>query len=68
MLSFTILGGGIGARHAKVDATGEEEPVSDGVVKLLVVVAVNYFDGGAKLGMHISKEIGECGIRVRFKA
>ena len=51
-----------------MDATGEEEPVSAGVVKLLVVVAVNYFDGGAKLGMHISKEIGECGIRVRFKA
>ena len=58
MLSFTVLGGSIGARHAKVDAIGEEERAGAGVIKLLAVVALNCLDGSAKLSTHIGKEIG----------
>ena len=44
------MGGGIGARHVKMNAIG--------VIKLLAVVALNRLDGSAKLSTHIGKEIG----------
>jgi len=42
--SFTILGRGVRARHAKMNALGEEERPSAGVIKLLPVVALNRLD------------------------
>ena len=42
--SFTVLRRGIRARHAKMNALGEEERPSAGVIKLLPVVALNRLD------------------------
>ena len=45
-------------------AISQEERAGVGVVKLLAIVALDCLDGGVELGMHISKEIGECRICV----
>ena len=42
--SFTVLGRGVRAGHAKMNALGEEERPSAGVIKLLPVVALNRLD------------------------
>ena len=42
--SFTVLGRGVRARHAKMNALGEEERPSTGAIKLLPVVALNRLD------------------------
>ena len=42
--SFTVLGRGVRAGHAKMNALGEEERPSAGVIKLLSVVALNRLD------------------------
>lgn len=54
--SFTILGGGVGTRHAQVDATGQEERAGARVFELFVVVALDCLDGNAELCLHISKK------------
>ena len=67
-LGFTVLGGGVWARHAKMDAVGEEERAGARVVKLVAIVALNYLDAGAELGLHIGKEICQNREHVRFEA
>jgi len=40
VFDFTVLRQSVGARHAKVDALGEEEVTSARVVKLFPVIAL----------------------------
>jgi hypothetical protein len=60
-LCFTLLGKGVGARHTKVDAMGEEERARVGVVKLTTVVTLNGLNGGAELSTCISKKWNKVG-------
>ena len=55
MLSFTILLRGIRARHEEVDAMGEKEHASGGVVKLTAIIALNTLNGDTKLCLDIKK-------------
>lgn len=50
-----------------MDAMGEEECVGAGVVELFAIVTLDCLDGGPKLGVYMSKEICEDGVRVRFE-
>ena len=67
-LSLTILGRGIQAGHEEVHATGEEERAGTKVVKLAVVIALDFLDSGAKLSRHIGKEISQSSVGVRLEA
>ena len=67
-LSLPILSGGIRTRHPEVSAMGEEEDVGAVVVKLTPIIALEGFDGDAKLCGHKSKEIRQSGKFVRVKA
>lgn len=66
-LCFTLLGKGVGARHTKVDAMGEEECARVGVVKLTAVVTLNGLNGGAELSTCISKKREQSWKGVRFQ-
>ena len=44
--SFFILGGSVGAWHAKSNAMGEEKGASGRVIKFLTIVTLDAFDGG----------------------
>ena len=66
MLRFTVLGGGVGARHPEVSTMSQEERVGAGVIKLAAIVALNCLDGGAVLCGHMSKEVSQGRKRVRF--
>jgi len=66
MLSFTVLGGGVGARHLKMGAMGQEEHTSTGVIELAAIVALNCLDGGAILSRHMNKEVSQSRERVRL--
>lgn len=57
MFSLPIISRGVGTRHAKVDATSEEEGAGARVIKLTAIVALN-FDRGTKLCGNKCKEIG----------
>lgn len=65
--SFTVLGGGVGAGHAQVDAMGQEEHAGAEIIELATIVALNALDGGAKLCADIGKEIGERRVSVRLE-
>jgi hypothetical protein len=52
-LSFTILWGSVRTRHPQKHAIGEEEGLSARVVKLMPIITLDSFDGGAKLCGHI---------------
>ena len=65
---FTVLGRGVGARHAKVNALGEEKVTGARVVKLFPVIALNRLDVGAKLSGGVGDEVSERAESVRFKA
>ena len=67
-LSLTVLRRGVGTGHAEVYAVGEEERARAGVVELLAIVALNFFDGGAKLGSGIGDEVRQRTESVRLKA
>jgi hypothetical protein len=49
MLGFTVLRRRVGARHPQNHSMSDEECSRGGVVKLMTVVALNNFDGAAKL-------------------
>ena len=51
-----------------MDSLGEEERSGTGVVKLFPVVALNYLDGGAKLGGGVGEKVGERPESVTLKA
>ena len=68
MFSFTVLRRGVGARHAKMNASSEEERAGTRVVELLAIVALNFFDRGAKLGSGVGDEVRQRAESVRLKA
>jgi hypothetical protein len=47
--SFTVLRRNVGTRHPKKDPFGGEECVRGGVIELTTIVALDGFDGAAKL-------------------
>jgi hypothetical protein len=65
--NFTFLRHGVRAGHVKVDALGDEEVASATVVKLSPVVALYYFDAGAKLSGGVGDELSERAENVRSK-
>jgi len=66
--SFTVLRRGVRARHVKMNTSSEEERAGTRVVELLAIVALNFFDGGAKLGSGIGDEVRQRTESVRLKA
>ena len=56
MLSFAILLGCIRARHAKGNNVGKKERAGRGIIEFTAIVALDAFDGGAKLRADISKK------------
>jgi len=67
-LSFTVLGGSVGARHTKMNPMSKEERAGTGVVELMAIVALDRLDSGAILGGHMSKKVSERRKCVRLKA
>ena len=65
-LSFTNLGGGVGARHMEMSAMSQEERAGAGDMKLVAIVALNCLDGGAILSGHMNKEVSQSRERVRL--
>jgi hypothetical protein len=65
-LSFTILHRRVRTRHAEEGAIGEEEGPSRRVVNPMVIVALDTFDGTAKLGHHIREEISQKSFRLQL--
>jgi len=57
--SLAVLRGGVGARHAQLDTTREEEGASGGVIKLTPIVTLHDLDGEAELGGHPCKEVAK---------
>ena len=53
-LSFTILRGGVGARHSEMSAMSQEERAGAEVMKLAAIVTLNCLDGGAILSGHMN--------------
>jgi len=66
--SFTVLRGGVGTRHSKMNAPSEEERAGSGVIKLFAIVALNGFDARAKLGRGVGEEVGDRAESVRLKS
>jgi hypothetical protein len=56
-LGFTVLWRSVGIRHPKKYSFGGEECVRGGIIELMTIVALNGFDGAAKLCGDISKII-----------
>ena len=67
VFDFTVLRQSVGARHAKVDALGEEEVIGARVVKLFPIIALDSLDGDTKLSGGIGDEVSESTESVRFK-
>lgn len=67
-LGSTILGRGVGARHAEVNTVGEEEGAGGGVIKLAGIVILNIANGGGKLSFNIGEKLGQGGKGVGFEA
>jgi hypothetical protein len=66
-LSSLVLRLSVGAWEAHGDTMMEEEGVGSEIVKFMLVITLNTFDGAAELGFNISKEIWQCLKGVRFK-
>jgi hypothetical protein len=66
-LSLTVLWGGVGTRHLKLDTMRKKEGAS-GVVKLMFIVALDTPNGTTELCGHISEKVREHGERVRLMA
>ena len=65
-LSFTNLGGGVGARHPEMSAMSQEERAGAEVMKLAAIVTLNCLDGGAILSGHMNKEVSQSREHVRL--
>ena len=65
-LSFAVLGGGIRAGHAQLDAVGEEEGTRGKVIELTTIVTLNNLDVKAELSRHPGEEVqkGEESLRL----
>ena len=60
-LRLAVLRGGVGARHAQLNATGKEESAGGGVIELTPVVTLDGLNGESELSGHPGKEVGEHG-------
>ena len=67
-LRFTVLRRGVGARHAKMNASSEEERAGTGVVELFPIVTLDGLYCHAKLCMYIGKEVSESRKHVRLES
>jgi hypothetical protein len=56
-LDFTIMRRSVGTRHLQKYPFGGEECARGGVIKLMVIVALDSFDGATKLCGDISEKI-----------
>jgi hypothetical protein len=65
VLNLTILRGGVGAWHPKLDVMGEEE-CARGVIEPSSIVVLDTPDGATKLHEYISKEVREGGESIRL--
>jgi hypothetical protein len=61
VLGLAILRGGVGARHPKLDAMGEEEGTGG-------VITLDTADGPTKLRENVGEEMRDGGESVRFEA
>jgi hypothetical protein len=66
-LDFTNLRGPVGTRHPQLGAMIQEEGPGGRIVELTLIIALDGFDGAAKLSSNISKKIGQSGKSVIFK-
>jgi hypothetical protein len=53
-LGFTVLRRSVGTRHPQKNPFGGKECTRGGIIELMVIVALNDFDGAAKLCGDIS--------------
>lgn len=67
-LGSTVLGRGVGARHAELNTAGEEEGAGGGVIKLAAIVTLDIANGGGKLSFNIGEKLGQGGKGVGFEA
>jgi hypothetical protein len=65
--SPAILGRGVGAREAQLDAKSEKESAGGVVVELTSIVTLQGTDRATKLGRYPGEEVGEGGKRVRLQ-
>jgi hypothetical protein len=63
-ISPAVLGRRVGARHAEMDATREEEVTGRMVIELAPVVTLDAPDGATKLCGDPSEEVRQGGISV----
>jgi hypothetical protein len=59
VLGFTVLQRSVGTRHPQKYPFGGKQCARGGVIKLTIIVALDGFDGVAKLGRDISKKINK---------
>jgi hypothetical protein len=64
--NFTVLRRSVGTRHPQKDPFGCEECARGGVIELTAIVALDGFDGAAKLCGDISEKMRQGGKSVRF--
>ena len=64
MFDPVVLGKGVGAQEAQLDAMGEEEGSRGGVVKLVTIITLEDTNRAIDLGGDPGKEVGEGGERV----
>ena len=67
-LRLAILRGGVGARHAQLNATGKEERAGGGVIELTPVVTLDGLNGETELSGHPGKEMEEGGEGLKLGA
>jgi hypothetical protein len=65
---FTVLRRSVGTRHPQKDSFGGKECARGGVIELTAIVALDGFDGAAKLCGDISEKMRHGGKSVRFNA
>jgi hypothetical protein len=65
---FTVLRRSVGTRHPQKYPFGGEECARGGVIELTTIVALDGFDGAAKLCGDISEKMRQDGKNVRFNA
>ena len=67
-LRLAVLRGGVGARHAQLNATGKEESAGGGVIELTPVVTLDGLNGEGELSGHPGKKVKKGGERLRLGA
>jgi len=65
-LGLVVLGGGIRAGHAQLDAVGEKEGTGGGVIELTTIVTPDSLDGKTKPSRHPGEEVQKGGEILRL--